>query len=291
LEEVKVQRKLQGESAGWRPIAKALSGKHPTRLVQHTLSALKKTDRIEKRKRLAALAEKVTVLAKEVIFAQDQMHLGRQDGQAVEAQVLKDRGTLGHPGVFVGPVAKSEDVVMLLKAVKEKKGKLPLVFQSDNGPAYVGDPLKRYLKQERVVHLKSRTYRPTDNGAAEHGIGELRAATGLGRGVKLESSLQAGEKVLHAIRKLDRYRLRGSRGFATAKELAQKMGSWYPKVDREGFYWEVQAALQQAVLGLEDDRARKAERDAIYNALEKYGLITWSRGGGSKPEPKRERIL
>jgi len=94
LEEVKVQRKLQGESAGWRPIAKALSGKHPTRLVQHTLSALKKTDRIEKRKRLAALAEKVTVLAKEVIFAQDQMHLGRQDGFAV----VTDAPGLGRQG-------------------------------------------------------------------------------------------------------------------------------------------------------------------------------------------------
>jgi len=54
---------------------------------------------------------------------------------ARSGEVLKDRGTLANVALGIGEPVKGQDVVSLLETQKEK-GRLPLVWATDNGPAY-----------------------------------------------------------------------------------------------------------------------------------------------------------
>ncbi|MHC4946237.1 MAG: hypothetical protein ACYTG7_24760 [Planctomycetota bacterium] len=290
--EVARQRKRQGVTAGWRPIDKALESRIPTRLVQEMLGRLKRRKRCRMRRHQAADAEQVTVKVKGAIWTQDGTHLGRlDDEEEVQGQVIKDRGPLNTVGLSIGPPATSADVLMLLKVSKVEHDDHPLALQTDNDSIYLSDDVQDYLEKERVVHLKSRVGRPTDNGAAERGIYELKTEAGLGKGVKLDGPLEAALRLRESALKIDENRLRGSKGYATANELAQEMPFWYDHVDRDTFYEKAIKAMKSAVDGKEGDHARKAERDAIHGVLEKYGLIEWNRGGRTLTACEVENIL
>jgi len=288
--EVARQRKHQGKKAGWRPIVKALDGRIPTRLVQEMLSRLKKRKRCRMKRHLTCAAERVTVKVKGVIWTQDGTHLGRSADEEVQAQIIKDRAPMKTMALSIGPPATSADVLVLLKSAKTEHGDHPLVWQTDNDSIYLADDVVDYLKEKRIVHLKSRVGRPTDNGAAERGIWELKSEADLGKGVKLNGCLDAALLLGQSAVKINRNRLRGSKGYVSANRLAQHMPSWYNLVDRNTFYEEVNIAVKSAVDGEEGDRARKAERDAIHGVLEKYGLIEWTRGGRSRSAPEREIV-
>jgi transposase InsO family protein len=277
--EVARQRKRQGRAVGWRKVFKALSGWIPLRLVQEALARFKKRDRARERKRREECAERISVKVKDVIWTQDGTHLGRTRDASVEGQVLKDRGSLKNGSLLVGLPACAADVLVLLKTGKSENGILPLVYQTDNDSVYLDCTVQSFLKRERVVHLKSRVCHPWDNGAAERGIRELKYESRLGKGVKLENIEEAAMRFGKAALQLNRYCLRGTKGYISSDRLAQTMPSWYDRIDRETFYEEVQISIKSAVQGLKGNRARKAERDAIYDVLEKYGLIERTRGG------------
>jgi transposase InsO family protein len=289
--EVARQRKRQGVTVGWRPIEKALEGQIPTRLVQEMLAHFKKHKGRRMRRHQAADAEQVIVNVQGAIWTQDGTHLGRyEDEKELQSQVIKDRGPLKTMGLSIGPPATSADVLMLLKVSKVEHDEHPLVWQTDNDSIYLAEEVHDYLEKERVVHLKSRVARPTDNGAAERGIFELKAEAGLGKGVKLEGPLEAALRLGESAVKIDQNRLRGSKGYATSNELAQEMPFWYHLVDRYTFYEEAIKAMKSAVNGKEGDLARKAERDAVHGVLEKYGLIVWTRGGRTLTACELENI-
>ena len=273
------ERKRQGNDVGWRPIVEALGDRVPTRQVQESLRRLKANHRRRQRRRLKEGAKSTTVLCTNTIWCQDATHLGRLDSRkAVEADVVKDRGCLSTLGLSVGSSAKGADVVLLLKTIKRKRGGLPLVLQTDNGSAYCSDEVERMLAKEKVVHLKSRVRQPTDNGAAERGIGELKADAGLGRGVHLQHSHQAGLLLAATADKLNRYRLRGSKGYRTSNEMAKNLPSWYKRITRDRFYREASEAIRKAEEDKRKCRARKAANDAVLSLLESHGMIKISRG-------------
>ena len=91
--------------------------------------------------------------------------------------------------------------------------------------------------------------------------------------------------------KLNHGRLRGSKGYLTSDNLAERMPSWYDFVTRERFYEETCRAMEEAVQDKKGSLARKAQREAVFRSLEKYGLITLTRGGQPRLECERERIL
>jgi hypothetical protein len=289
--EVARQRKSQGKDTGWRPIDKALDGRTPTRLVQEMVGRFKKQKRRRKRRHQAADAEKIIVKVIGAIWTQDGTHLGRfDDGAESQAQIIRDRGPLDTVGLSIGPPATSRDVLMLLKCSKVEHDGNPLVWQTDNDSIYLSEVVQYYLEKECVVHLRSRVARPTDNGAAERGIYELKSEAELGKGVKLDSPLDTALRLGESAGKINRNRLRGSKGYATSKELAQEMPFWYDHVDRDPFYEEAVNAMKSAAEGKEGDHARKAERDAVHGVLEKYGLIEWTRGGRTLTACETENI-
>jgi transposase InsO family protein len=279
---VRRQVKALGWSVGWRPIEYRLHGKVPTRLVQESLSRLK----ARHRKRLREKAEKnrvsVKVLAKDVIWSQDAAHIGRVEEESLLAEVIKDRATLGYEGLAVGPSSTAEDILAMLEWQKIEQG-LPLVWSTDNGSAYKNEKLADYLRREKVIHLISRPRTPQDNGAAERGICELKAESGLGKGIRLHDAREAASCLAKTWVMLDS-RPRASKGYQNAVQLENSLAKGPELVDRAVFYTEACRNIEKAVQGGETSREkRKAERQAIFETLEKNRLINIVRGGKTHP--------
>jgi transposase InsO family protein len=283
----------QGSQAGWRPVLEKVKPFVSTRLVQEGLRALKKRRRLKLSKKICANRIHVEVLSPNVIWAQDSAHVGRTSKEEVKAEVIKDRGTLGYIGLAVGPSATSDEILDMLEAQKRGRG-LPLVWATDNGSAYKSEKVAEYLRCEKVVHLLSRPRTPQDNGSAENGIRELKEDTGLGKGVKLSGPVEAAQKLAVSWYILDHGRPRASKGYRTAEELEVQLPSWRERVTRVAFYEQACGSMEKAVKGGGTARQkRQDQREAVYETLERYQLISRTRGG--KPfklvQQKPEDIL
>lgn len=287
------QRDLQGRRAGWRPILEGIRRKEETvsvMLVQECLGQEKAAERRREREVRERERVSVEVLCRDAIWGEDSAHLGRIEGETVEGEIIRDRGTLATVACSAGPAVTEDDVIALLEQGREERGTLPLALQRDNGGAYRGGKLARYLAKNRVVVLRSRPRTPTDNGATERAVRDVKGESGLGRGVELASVEEAQARLEAAREVLDGGLLRGSRGYRTARELDGERPGWYPRVDRETFYAECCAAIGRAVLGASGARAaRVAEREAIHVTLERFGLIRRTRGGKSLDAPARPK--
>lgn len=285
------QRTSQGRRAGWRPILEGIRRKEESvsvMLVQEYVAEIKAAERLREREERERERVSVEVLARDAIWGEDSAHLGRVAGEPVEGEIIRDRGTLATVSCSAGPAVTEEDVIALLEQGRAERGTLPLALQRDNGGAYRGGKLARYLAKNRVVVLRSRPRTPTDNGATERAVRDVKGESGLGRGVELSSVEEAQARLEAAREVLDGGLLRGSRGYRTARELDGEMPGWYPRVDRETFYAECCAAIGEAVLGASGARAvRVAEREAILRTLEAFGLIRRTRGANALGAPAR----
>ena len=291
---LKVARALrrQGSRAGWRPVLVKVKPFVSTRLVQEGLRALKMRHRQRLSKKICSNRIHVEVLSPNVIWGQDSAHAGRTNEEEIKAEVIKDRGTLGYTGVTVGPSATSDEILDMLEVQKRGRG-LPLVWATDNGSAYKSEKVAEYLRCEKVVHLLSRPRTPQDNGSAEKGIRELWEESGLEKGAKT-SLMEVARKLAVSWYILDHGRPRASKGYRTADELEVQLPSWRERVTREAFYEQACRSMEKAVKGGGTARQkRQAQREAVYETLERYQLITRTRGG--KPfklvQQKPEDIL
>jgi len=278
---LKVARELrvQGAQTGWRPVLAMVKPMVSTRLVQESLRELKKRHRIRLGKRFAANRVHVEVLSPGVIWAQDATHVGRVDKSPVQAEVIKDRATLGYEGIAVGAAATATEIIWMLETAKRRKD-LPLVWATDNGSAYKDQRVEDFLKREKVVHLLSRPRVPQDNSAAEKGIQELKVDAALGKGVKLSEPMEAAERLAFSWKILNEKRPRASKGYRTSEVLESQLPSWCEKATRETFYAKACKNIENAVKGGGTKRAkRQAARQAVYETLEQFHLITRTRGG------------
>lgn len=270
-------RRVQGKTAGWRPIAKALPAS-PVRLIQISLAALKARQQARAAAHRIAHRLHVTVRTANTLVVQDATHVGRVAGQACQAEILKDRASLTSLIVTVGAAATSEEILQGLERLKHTTG-LPLVWGTDNGPAYRNAAVETYLSRERVVHLRSQPHTPQDNAAAERAIGELKAEAKLGKGVVLRNADDAMARLETARGTLNHGRWRASLGYQTSAQQAARLSTWETKVSREAFYQRVQQAQEAAGQGAMTARERlRAKRLAILETLEQYGLVELRRG-------------
>jgi transposase InsO family protein len=274
------QRTLQGKEAGWRPIHEALAHLEPPvsrTLVQAELSALKCAARGRQRRVLEAQRQSHEILARDAVWGEDTTHLGRQeeDGAKVEAEVIKDLGTLETVGLSVGAVPTAQDVRALLAQTAAERGGFPLVWMGDQGSINRDATLQEKLEEEQVVHLLSRVHTPTDNAATEHQHRELKGESSLGKGVRLADTADARDRLEEARRTLDGGRLRATKGWRTARELAAHLPRADGLVDRARFYAAACAAMEDATRGLDKKRdVLKARRDAVFASLVAFGLAT-----------------
>jgi transposase InsO family protein len=287
----RVGRELRRQGyPGWLAVESALRGDVPTRLIQFYVRSFKKKRSERKKARIALHRVEVEVTARDAIWGQDGTHVGRCEGASVESQVMRDRGSLSIIGVQTGEVADHEEIVALFESVAVSRAEYPLVWSRDNGSMYAHESVRLHMETHEVIELRSLPRTPEHNGAAENTNREIKDVAGLGKGSVLASPEAAHAKMVKAQVLLNKNRVRRSKGLMTADELDERLPS-VAGVDRTAFYQKCRSRMRHAVAGAKTIRAgRMAEREAIFQTLEEYGLIKRTRGG--KPyAPKSEIIL
>jgi transposase InsO family protein len=222
----------------------------------------------------------VAVHARDAVWTLDATHVGRElGGAAVQAEVVRDVASSKILWAGVGLASEAEDVVDLLEALRRLRAGLPLVLLTDNGSAYANELVEAYLKERQVVHLLNLPHTPQHNPWGERANGELKAETGLGKGVLLRDHREASERLVPALERLNCQRPRASRGWRTPAQADAQMPPWSALVDRGTFWKETRCACAEGVVGCTGKRAaRRARREAQLATLEKYELITRTRG-------------
>jgi hypothetical protein len=272
------------------PLSALPPRKYSQALVKECVKALKARKRTRDRLLEEAARASVRVLLRDALWTLDETHLGRlMEGAAVSGLVLREVASTRTLLVTVGPEAIGADIVGALEHLRRTRGELPLVLGEDNGPPMKSDPVAKYCAFHGIVLLRSRVYVSEDNPAVEHGHRELKEVAGLGKGVVLWNDREAAERLEQAVACVDGRRPRATRGWMTALALDREMPRWYPAVDRRTFYEEACRAVREAVKGCKDDRERReAERKAIFETMERFGLIEWTRGGGQRTMAERQ---
>jgi transposase InsO family protein len=274
---VAAQLDRQGGRTGEPAILEALREEDPAvsrMLVRQELAAEKRARRARTARVLEAQRVSHDVAARDAVWAQDATHLGREaDEREVQAEVVTDRATLSTVSSSAGAPATGAEIVAALERMAEERGGLPLVWQTDNGPAYASREVQAWLEAWHVIWLRSRPHVPTDNPVAEHKNRELKEESRLGKGVVLASPAEAQARLTTATRRLDHGRRRATRGWLTARRLDAALPRADALVDRETFYRAACAARERVVSGLTDaEEIREAEQRATWATLESFGL-------------------
>ncbi|MCB9915606.1 MAG: transposase family protein [Planctomycetes bacterium] len=165
---------------------------------------------------------------------------------------------------------------------EEEQSTAPLVLQTDNGSAYVSELVAAWCARHGVLQLLSLPHTPQHNGAAEHGMRELKEESLLGKGVRVLDIEAARARLLAARDKLDGHRLRRTRGWKTAVEADRDHPPWSTLITRLDFLQNVACRMPRALLDSLGGRARRrAVRAAILDALEDLSVIKRTRGDQS----------
>jgi hypothetical protein len=291
--------KDQGRSSGLPRVRAALRRLGlwlPITIVRALLRELKARSRAVLARRRAQERRHTEVQARDVFWSQDATHLGRDGVGEIQALAVKDVATTTLIEGSLGGPARGADVLALLASAKLVRGTLPLVLGMDNGPANRHELVLSWLRNERVIVLWNVPHTPQHNAPIESLFGELKLeleATGglAARGADpSQGHVSLSEPGVPATRMRLRERLRGlarrlnervrpSRGARTAAELDRILPRAEDLVDRARFYAAACAAIQAAVQGNDNPRARRrAEREAILCTLERFGLVTRTRG-------------
>lgn len=274
---VEAEWRRQGVTTGARTILRQLRVAEPglsSHLVEEALSGLKAEAEREAEHAREVAREGHVVLGRDTVWAEDTTHLGRlPTGEECAGEHIKDRGTWCTLSLTVGATPTGNDALRDLQRTAKERGGWPLVLQLDNGSIYLAKGVQAALAEECVLVLLSRVHTPTDNAAIEHGHGEVKAECGLGKDVVLACHAQALERLEPAVARLNRARLRPTRGWLTAAELDRVLPRGDACVDRTEFYERTRAAMAAATRGIEDPTAaRRAEREAVITALCEAGL-------------------
>lgn len=269
----------QGRSVGRRSMERALEDlpeeKRPAiRLVREALRTLKAAARHLDYEANREVRVSHDVLARDAIWGEDALYVGRGDVGRVEAEIVRDPGPGRTIGLRVGPAATEEDVIALLEETARARGGFPLVFQHDRGGAYRGEKLAALLEEHLVIHLLSRPRTPTDNPQTERSIRDLRAESdvdGHGRGVDLQAVREAFDA---ARRTLDLNRRHARHGYKRAIDVDAAMPRADAVVPRETFHREAKEAMAAALARATSAReAFRLVREAVWGALERFALV------------------
>jgi hypothetical protein len=277
----------------------AREGVHvPTRLVQGSVRALKREMCERTRSRIEANRVHVEVLGRDALWALDQTHLLRDESGEVKALAVRECLAPRTLGLSIGSPACGADVVRLLQHVAEQRGAWPFVIQMDNGAENKNAEVEACLHAARVIVLWNEPRTPQHNSRAERGFGDLKLAIGMEKGGPPLADPRLAPtrdgvcaRLLRAWHSLDAATPRASLSGLTPAELDRIALPAEDRVRRARFYAEVCEELQRVALAPLNARARrKAERETIWCALQKYGLVERTRGGCLVPTLKGEGI-
>ena len=255
---------------GSRPVIKVVNF-IPARKIREVIAEFKK--RKKKRYNFYRKRVQVRVRVKKagVVVTMD----GATARKGEDYIVYRDRGSLSVESSSCEGTLKSKNTLNVLTNL-ELEGRLPLVFCTDNGSPFCSSEVENYLSTNYIVHLKSLPHVPQQNGSCENAVKEFKEL------------LQEGFTATESCKILNESRKRQSIGYRTAKEFDQENFRSYTEEDRKHFYTKANQAIEMAKLGIKSVyEKRKAEREAIFQTMERFELITRTRGGQLySPEPE-----
>lgn len=293
---------------GWRTVRDCLERERlvvPVRLVQASLHDLKAESAARERVRIRLRREHVEVQARDAVWNLDQTQLLPE----LTSQVVRDNLTPAALGASIGPPASGLDTVRLMKATAAERGAIPFVLQMDNGPENNNVSMEEWTKRNRVIVLWNVPHTPQHNPRSERGHASWKTALGLPSRWRRRDQHHDREpdarastplhtprsslivRLLHAWQTLDARTPRAELHGLTPVELDSIAPRAEDLACRARFYNEVCEELLRVALSAEKPRARrKLEREVIWCALERYGLVTRTRGGRPIPTVKAEGV-
>ena len=278
---IRVRRHLGGLgwSTGWPAMCRLLPDA-PVMLIHDALGALKKRRGERLRQEAAARRTSLTVLAKGAVLCQDAFQKGR-----VHADITRDRATMRIEAVSAGGPGTAADTITGLEILRAS-GRLPLVFQTDNGSQYKADAVQEYLAKNRVTGLRNLPRTPQHNPSAERAVREVKSSVDLD---ECSNPADACQEIARKVVLRNSTLPRQSKGWKTADELDAIIPPWYLSVHREVFYCAVQEGKRLLPAGMKPRERRKAEREVVFQALERFGLAVRTTGGVIS-RPKKPEI-
>jgi len=274
-----VARELRRQGyPGSSAIAIELKGKVQLRLIRKYVSEIKERRRLRKLEEIKLNQTRIEVKAVNVIWTQDGTHLGRKNRKAVEAQIVKDRGSKKIIGAFTGLAANGNEIVQTLDLLKEQRG-LPLVWMTDNGAAYCNKEVREFVEREKIVHVRSLPRTPQQNGAAEVMMREIKNDCLLGKKSVLVCEKAAHARLVNSIERINKNRKRQSLSFKSSEEIDEEMSMSGKKIDRALFYKEYCSEIESLVNVKSSREKRMKEREIVMCLLEKHEMILRKRSG------------
>jgi len=149
------------------------------------------------------------------------------------------------------------------------------------------DTVDRWCDRHGVVRLPQLPHKPEHNPWVERGHLELKQESGIGKGVVIDSVVDATCDLVRAVLRVDGNVPRTMRGGKTAWEAYRDLPEGEVLADREAFREEAACAMEAAVPESNGWRARRlAQREAVLRTMERLGLITRTRGRAPKGPEK-----
>jgi putative transposase len=107
------------------------------------------------------------------VWTYDFMSDQTEDGMKLKLLTVLDEFTRESPAIEVGRSMKAKDVIAVLEYLFMVRG-VPKFIRSDNGPEFIADKIKKWLKQKHVGTLYIEPGSPWENGYIESFNGKLR---------------------------------------------------------------------------------------------------------------------
>jgi transposase InsO family protein len=248
---------------GSRPIIKSLPNLR-VRAIREVIAGLKQKKKKRYRKNQIADRTSVMVCGPGIMTAMDAATIPVEGGDHI---MYRDRGILStNAEKCEGENVNSGDTLEVLSKLKEN-GELPFVLATDNGSPFVNGAVDNFLKENKVIQLKSLPRVPQQNGSAEATVCDVKSGPKYGLTV---------QEICFA---LNQHRRRATLNWQTPAQARQTSGKLHIQTSRDVFYEAACSAIKTAVLGTKNAKEkRKAEREAIFQTLENFSLIVRTRG-------------
>jgi len=107
------------------------------------------------------------------VWTYDFMSDQTEDGRKLKLLTVLDEFTRESPAIEVGRSMRAKDVIAVLEYLFMVRG-APKFIRSDNGPEFIADKIKKWLKQRHVGTLYIEPGSPWENGYIESFNGRLR---------------------------------------------------------------------------------------------------------------------
>jgi len=107
------------------------------------------------------------------VWTYDFMSDQTEDGRSLKLLTVLDEFTRESPAIEIGRSIRAKDVIAVLEYLFMVRG-VPSFIRSDNGPEFIADAIKKWLKKKHVETLYVEPGSPWENGYIESFNGKLR---------------------------------------------------------------------------------------------------------------------